>query len=464
MQANGKPGTSDLRVATEAMHPYAARVFRELADRVPWEVEFLQAVQEVFETITPVLEQTTLYEEESILERLVEPQRIYAFRVVWHDDRGHVRTNRGWRVQFNNAIGPFKGGLRFHSSVNLSGLKFLGFEQTFKNALTGLPMGGSKGGSDFSPRGASDREVERFCHSFMTSLFRYIGAEVDVPAGDIGVGAREIGYLFGQYKRLTDTFTGVLTGKGLNWGGSRLRPEATGYGLVYFTEEMLKRRGENLAGKRVAVSGFGNVAWGAAKKASELGAKVVTLSGPDGCIYDPEGVSGDKIDYMLELRASGMDIVKPYADKYHVEFRPGARPWAVPVDVALPCAIQNELEADDARQLVANGCKYVAEGANMPTTPDAVRILRQGGIVYAPGKASNAGGVGTSGLEMAQNRTNQRWTAEHVDAELHRIMKDIHDMSWDAAERSGHRGDYLQGANVAGFIKVADSMVDQGSV
>ncbi|TNF24175.1 MAG: NADP-specific glutamate dehydrogenase [Deltaproteobacteria bacterium] len=446
------------------MHPYAARVFREVSERVPWEVEFLQAVQEVFETITPVLEQTTLYEEESVLERLVEPQRVHAFRVVWHDDAGRVRVNRGWRVQFNNAIGPFKGGLRFHSSVTLSGLKFLGFEQTFKNALTGLPMGGGKGGSDFSPRGASDREIERFCHSFMTSLYRYIGAEVDVPAGDIGVGAREIGYLFGQYKRLTETFSGVLTGKGLNWGGSKLRPEATGFGLVYFAQKMLERRGEELAGKRVSVSGFGNVAWGAVKKATELGAKVVTLSGPDGYIYDPEGVSGEKIDYMLELRSSGMDVVQPYAERYGVEFHAGRRPWEVPVDVALPCAIQNELESADAERLVANGCKYVAEGANMPTTPDAVRILRQGGIVYAPGKASNAGGVGTSGLEMAQNRTNQTWTAERVDTELRRIMTDIHDMAWDAAATCGNPGDYLQGANVAGFLKVADSMVDQGSV
>jgi len=447
-----------------AMHPYAARVFRDLSARLPWEVEFLQAVQEVFETITPVLEQSPHYEEEAILERIAEPQRVHAFRVVWHDDKGQVRVNRGWRVQFNNAIGPFKGGLRFHSSVSLSSLKFLGFEQTFKNALTGLPMGGGKGGSDFHPRGASDREVERFCQSFMIALAKHIGADVDVPAGDIGVGAREIGYLFGQYKRLTETFSGVLTGKGLNWGGSLLRPEATGYGLVYFTREMLARRGEDLEGKRVAVSGFGNVAWGAAQKATELGAKVVTLSGPDGFIYDAEGLNAEKINYMLELRASGNDIVEPYAAKFGAEFHAGARPWQVPVDIALPCAIQNELEAKDATNLVKNGCKYVVEGANMPTTPDAIKVLREGGIAYAPGKASNAGGVATSGLEMAQNRTGLGWPAERVDGELKRIMRDIHELAWNAAERTGHTGDYMLGANVAGFIKVADAMVDQGSV
>ncbi|PIE19229.1 MAG: NADP-specific glutamate dehydrogenase [Proteobacteria bacterium] len=446
------------------LHPYAARVYDELRRTFPWEQEFLQAVLEVFESITPALVNNPHYETESVLERVAEPQRVHAFRVVWVDDRGDIKVNRGWRVQFNNVLGPYKGGLRFHASVSLSALKFLGFEQTFKNALTGLPMGGGKGGSDFHARLHSEREIMRFSQAFMTALHQHIGPETDVPAGDIGVGAREIGWLFGQYKRLTNDFQGVLTGKGLDWGGSRLRPEATGYGLVYFTQNMLADKGEELAGKRLAVSGFGNVAWGAVKKASELGAKVVTLSGPDGYIYDPDGISGDKVDYMLVMRGSGRDEVKMYAEEFGVDFHEGKRPWEVPVDVALPCAIQNELEEADAQALVSNGVKFVAEGANMPTTPGAMRVFREAGVPFSPGKASNAGGVGVSGLEMAQNKSGSRWTADRVDQTLHEIMTSIHDTCLSAAAEAGRPGDYVTGANIAGFIKVADAMIEQGAV
>ena len=445
-------------------HPYAARVLDELRARVFWEKEYLQAVAEVFSTIHAVLERNPHYEGERILERLVEPERVIAFRVAWTDDRGRVQVNRGWRVQFNSALGPYKGGLRFHSSVTLSSLKFLGFEQTFKNALTGLQMGSGKGGADLSTRGLSRSEIMRFSQSFMTELYRHIGPDIDVPAGDIGVGGAEIGYLFGWYKRLTGHWEGALTGKGRHWGGSLLRPEATGYGLVYFAEEMLRTRGESLEGKRVAVSGFGNVAWGAVKKATALGAKVVTLSGPDGYIYDPDGVKGEKIDYMLTMRASGRDRVEDYAERFGVEFHPGARPWEVPVDVALPCAIQNELSLEDARHLVQNGCICVAEGANMPTEPDAIEYFQEHGVLFSPGKASNAGGVAVSGLEMLQNRAGAFDNEGEVDKRLRRIMATIHNDCVEAARRYGRSGDYVAGANIAAFTKVADAMLDQGVV
>ena len=446
------------------LHPYAVRVLAELKNRVPWEVEFLQSVEEVFDSVSLVLEQNPHYEEARILERIIEPEQAISFRVVWTDDQNKVNVNRGYRVQFNNALGPYKGGTRFHSSVSLGSLKFLGFEQTFKNALTGISLGGGKGGADFQFRGRSDNEIMRFCQSYMTILFHHIGPETDVPAGDIGVGAREIGYLFGQYKRLTNTFDGTLTGKGLNWGGSRMRPEATGYGVAYFTEEMLRDRHESLDGKIVTVSGFGNVAWGAVQKVTELGGKVVTLSGPDGFIYDPDGVSGDKIEFMREMRFGGRDEVQQYADHFRVKFHPGQRPWVVPCDVALPCAIQNELNDKDAAMLVANDCRCVVEGANMPTTPEAVQILQDSGMLYAPGKAANAGGVAVSGLEMAQNRAGQSWDAERVDATLRSIMANIHEICTSSAERHGHAGDYVIGANIGGFTRVADAMLDQGAV
>ncbi len=431
--------------------------------RNPGEKEFHQAVQEVVTSLMPFIEKHPQYKAAKILERLCEPERVFIFRVPWVDDKGEIQVNRGYRVQMNSAIGPYKGGLRFHRSVNLSILKFLAFEQVFKNALTTLPMGGGKGGSDFDPTGKSDGEVMRFCQSFMTELQKYIGADIDVPAGDIGVGGREIGYLFGQYKRLRGEFTGVLTGKGQNWGGSLLRPEATGFGLVYFTAEMLRQAGKEIAGKTVAISGFGNVAWGAAIKATELGAKVVTLSGPDGYIYDPDGVKGEKIDYMLEMRASRRDKVKDYADRFGAKFVPGKRPWEVKVDIALPCATQNELDKADAEALIGNGCQCVAEGANMPCTPEAQHLFIKHKVLYAPGKASNAGGVATSGLEMSQNSLRLSWTREEVDQRLQGIMKAIHNQ----CVQHGRQGDYinyLQGANIAGFVKVADAMLDQGVV
>lgn len=428
------------------------------------EPEFLQAVQEVLGSLDLVLQRHPEYRTAKILERMVEPERVVMFRVPWTDDQGEIHINRGFRIQMNSAIGPYKGGLRFHPSVTLSILKFLAFEQVFKNSLTSLPMGGGKGGSDFDPKGKSDNEVMRFCQSFMTELFRHIGPDVDVPAGDIGVGGREIGFLFGQYKRLTREFSGVLTGKGLNWGGSLIRPEATGFGVVYFAEEMMKAKGESLTGKRVAISGFGNVAWGAALKATELGAKVVTLSGPDGFILDENGVKGEKIDYMLELRASAQDRVKPYADKFKVPFYEGKRAWGVKVDVALPCATQNELDENDAKELVKNGCKYVCEGANMPSTLGAVKVFHESKIPYAPGKASNAGGVATSGLEMSQNSMRLPWPREEVDHRLHQIMKNIHETCLVHAEKYGTPGNYLNGANIAGFLKVANAMLDQGLV
>ncbi len=438
---------------------------QRLERRHPGEREYLQAVREVLVFIKDVYDQHPEFERKALLERLVEPERIITFRVPWVDDKGQVQVNLGYRVQFNSAIGPYKGGLRFHASVNLSILKFLGFEQTFKNALTTLPMGGGKGGSDFSPRGKSDAEIERFCQAFMSELYRYIGPEIDVPAGDIGVGAREIGYLFGQYKKLTRDFSGVLTGKGLDFGGSLIRPEATGFGGLYFVNEMLQTAGQDIKGKTVAISGFGNVAWGAATKASELGAKVVTISGPDGYIYDPDGIEGSKIDYMLELRASGNDIVAPYAEEFpSATFYLGKKPWEVKVDIALPCATQNELNAEDAEQLIANKVLCVGEISNMGCTPDAIDLFLQNKILYAPGKAVNAGGVATSGLEMSQNAMHLSWSAADVDKRLHEIMHGIHKQCCKYGAQPDGYINYVKGANVAGFMKVARAMMAQGIV
>ena len=442
---------------------YLNKVYDDVAKRSPGEEEFLQAVKEVLESLEPVIEANPKYEANGILERIVEPERQIFFRVSWVDDNGKVQVNRGFRVQFNSAIGPYKGGLRFHPSVNASIMKFLGFEQTFKNSLTGLPMGGGKGGSDFDPRGRSDGEIMRFCQSFMTELSKHIGADTDVPAGDIGVGAREVGYLYGQYKRLRNEFTGVLTGKGRSFGGSLIRPEATGFGAVYYAVEMLKTFGEDVKGKTFAVSGFGNVAWGTVKKVNELGGKVVTISGPDGYIYDEDGIcTEEKINFLLEMRASGRDKVKDYADKFGVPYFEGKRPWEVKVDVVMPCATQNEVGLQDAKNIVANGVKYYVEVANMPTTEEAVAYLKANKVVIAPSKAVNAGGVAVSGLEMSQNSMRYSWTAEEVDAKLHQIMADIYKNSWDAAKKYGMEGDLIAGANIAGFEKVADAMVAQG--
>ncbi len=446
------------------LHPYAARVLTDLRRQFPWEREFLQAVEEVFSSVSPVLEINPTYESERILERLVVPERSIAFRVVWTDDQQRIQVHHGYRVQFNSALGPYKGGTRFHASVNQGSFKFLGFEQMLKNALTGLPLGGGKGGADLDFRALSDREMMRFCQAYMTELFRHIGPDTDVPAGDIGVGAREIGYLFGQYKRLTNTFNGALTGKGLEWGGSKLRPEATGYGIAYFVQEMLGVRRDGLDGKTVAVSGFGNVAWGVVRKLSELGAKVVTLSGPDGFIYDPAGISGEKIDYMQTMRWGSRDEVQQYAEHFGVDFTPACRPWGVPCDIAIPCAIQNELDEDDAATLMKNGCQCVVEGANMPSTPGAMQILRDGDILFAPGKAANAGGVAVSALEMVQNSTHLAWEEERVDAILRSVIKRIHEICRTSAERYGQAGDYVTGANIGGFTRVADAMLDQGVV
>jgi len=446
------------------MNQYLNSVMTTVRAKNRGEDEFLQAVEEVLDSLTPVLDKHPEYVEAKIIDRLVEPERMIIFRVPWLDDAGNVQVNRGFRVQFNSAIGPYKGGTRFHASVNLGSLKFLGFEQTFKNALTGLPLGGGKGGADFQFRGRTDNEIMRFCQSYMTALFDHIGPSTDVPAGDIGVGAREIGYLFGQYKRLTRTFDGTMTGKGLNWGGSRLRPEATGYGVAYFTEEMLRCRNESLIGKIVTVSGFGNVAWGAVQKVTEMGGKVVTLSGPDGFIYDPDGVSGEKIEFMREMRFGGLDEVKQYADYFKVKFHAGQRPWIVPCDVALPCAIQNELDVSDAASLLDNGCRCITEGANMPSTAEAVHKILEAGILYGPGKAANAGGVAVSGLEMSQNGMRLSWSSEEVDKRLHGIMSSIHTTCRNTAEEYGKPGNYVLGANISGFLKVADAMMDQGLV
>ncbi len=441
------------------------KLMNELEKKHPGEKEYLQAVREVLESIEEVYNENPQFESASIIERMIEPDRILTFKVPWADDQGNIHVNLGYRVQFNNAIGPYKGGLRFHPSVNLSILKFLGFEQIFKNALTTLPMGGGKGGSDFNPKGKSPSEIMRFCQSFMLELWKLIGPETDVPAGDIGVGGREIGYLYGMYRKLARENTGVLTGKGINWGGSLIRPEATGFGVVYFAQEMLATIGETLKGKTVAVSGFGNVAWGAVRKVNELGGKVVTLSGPDGYIYDPQGVSGKKIDFMLDLRASNEDIVKPYSYEFpEAEFHQGKHPWEVKCDVALPCATENELNKEDAENLVKNGCLCLTEGANMPCTPEAIEIIQKNKILFAPGKAANAGGVATSGLEMTQNAMKLNWTAEEVDAKLHQIMKKIHEACVKYGTTSEGYIDYVKGANVAGFLKVANAMLDQGLV
>ncbi|MBK7028917.1 MAG: NADP-specific glutamate dehydrogenase [Bacteroidales bacterium] len=439
------------------------KMMTELEKKHPGEVEYLQAVREVLESIEEVYNENPQFESAGILERLVEPDRILTFKVPWMDDHGKVHVNLGYRVQFNNAIGPYKGGLRFHPSVNLSILKFLGFEQIFKNSLTTLPMGGGKGGSDFDPKGKSNAEIMRFCQSFMLELWKMIGPETDVPAGDIGVGGREIGFMFGMYKKLTREHAGVLTGKGINWGGSLIRPEATGFGAVYFAQEMLRTMGTDFKGKTVAISGFGNVAWGAAIKVNQLGGKVVTISGPDGYVYDPDGISGEKIEYLLELRASNQDIVKPYTYEFpNAQFVQGKRPWEVKCDIALPCATQNELGKEDAQTLVNNGCICVAEGANMPSTPEAIEKFQESKILFAPGKAVNAGGVATSGLEMSQNSMKLNWNSEEVDQRLHQIMRNIHESCVKYGKGPDGYVNYVKGANIAGFLKVANAMLDQG--
>ena len=431
----------------------------------PGEKEYLQAVKEVLICVEDVYNQHPEFEKAKIIERMVEPDRIVTFRVTWVDDKGEVQNNIGYRVQFNNAIGPYKGGIRFHASVNLSILKFLGFEQTFKNALTTLPMGGAKGGSDFSPRGKSEAEIMRFCQAFILCLWKNLGPDRDVPAGDIGVGGREVGYMYGMYKKLVNECTGTFTGKGMEFGGSRIRPEATGFGALYFVQNMLAKRNDSIEGKRVAVSGFGNVAWGAALKATQLGAKVVTISGPDGYIYDPEGISGEKIDYMLYLRATGEDIVAPYAEKYpEATFFPGRKPWEQKVDIALPCATQNEVNGEDAKMLVENGVEIVAEVSNMGCTPEAIDTFISNRVVYAPGKAVNAGGVATSGLEMSQNAEHLQWSAQEVDDRLHEIMSNIHTQCVEHGTEPDGFINYMKGANIAGFMKVANAMLGQGII
>ena len=446
------------------MSSFVDTMMADVKAKNPAQPEFIQAVEEVVESLEPVIEKHPEYKEAKILERIIEPERVIMFRVPWIDDRGQVQVNRGFRVEYNSAIGPYKGGLRFHPSVNLGILKFLGFEQVFKNALTTLPMGGGKGGCDFDPKGKSDNEVMRFCPSFMSELFRHIGPNTDVPAGDIGVGGREIGFLFGQYKRLRNAFEGVLTGKGLNWGGSLIRPEATGYGTVYFAEEMLKTRGKSFDGLTVSVSGSGNVAQYATEKVNELGGKVVTLSDSSGYIVDKDGVKGEKWDFVMDLKNVRRGRIKEYADKFGCEYHDGIGVWNVKVDVALPCATQNELNADDAKALVENGCFCVSEGANMPTTPNGVKVFLENKVLYGLGKAANAGGVAVSGLEMSQNSLRLSWTREEVDERLHNIMISIHKASIEAAEKYGHPGNYVVGANIAGFLKVADTMMDQGVV
>ena len=444
---------------------YVESFMAELIAKNPGESEFHQAVREVVESVAPYIEAYPYLIDFKILERMTEPERVIIFRVPWTDDRGEIHINRAFRVQMNSALGPYKGGLRFHASVNLSIMKFLAFEQTFKNALTSLPMGGGKGGSDFSPRGKSDAEVMRFCQSLMTELQKYIGPDTDVPAGDIGVGGREIGYLFGQYKRLRDEFSGTLTGKGLNWGGSRLRPEATGYGVCYFAQEMLALKGKSFEEQRVIISGSGNVAQYAAQKAMRLGAKVLTLSDSDGFIYDEKGLDEEKLNFVFELKNIRRGRIKEYLSRYpEAKYFPGAKPWEIPCDIALPCATQNEIQASDAESLVASGCYCVVEGANMPSTPEAIAIFHKARILYSPGKASNAGGVATSGLEMSQNSIRQKWTAEEVDTQLHRIMSDIHAACLKYGMEEDGYVNYVKGANIASFIKVADAMIDQGLV
>ena len=431
----------------------------------PNEPEFLQAVKEFAETVMPFIANEKKYDGKNVLLRMAEPERSVIFRVPWVDDKGEIQVNRGFRIQMNSAIGPYKGGIRFHQTVNLSVLKFLAFEQVFKNSLTTLPMGGGKGGSDFDPQGKSDAEIMRFCQSFMTELCRHIGPDLDVPAGDIGVGAREIGYMFGQYKRIRNEFTGVLTGKGLAYGGSLIRPEATGYGVVYFTQQMLKTKGESIQGKTVAISGFGNVAWGVALKVNELGGKLVTISGPDGYIYDADGISGEKIDFMLEMRASGDNRAEAYAEKFpSAVFHKGKSPWEAKVDIAIPCATQNELHEEDAKKLIANGVMCVTEAANMPCTLEAIKQFLDAKVLFAPGKAANAGGVAASGLEMTQNSIRLNWTSEEVDARLKDIMTGIHGQCKKYGTEADGYVNYVKGANIAGFVKVADAMLAQGVV
>ena len=451
-----------------SLNSYAQRVLQDsVVAKYPWEKEFIQSVTEVFESLGPLLDRESKYEKNCILERIVVPERIIQFRVQWVDDKGDIQVNDGYRVQFNSAIGPYKGGLRFHPSVNLSILKFLGFEQIFKNSLTTLPMGGGKGGSNFNPKGKSDREVMAFCQAFMRELYRHIGPNVDVPAGDIGVGGREIGYLFGQYRRIVDSYDSVLTGKGLNWGGSLVRPEATGYGNVYFASEMLATRGESFEGKKVLVSGAGNVAQYAVKKATQLGAKVLTMSDSNGTILDKDGIDAEKLAWIQDLKNVRRGRIKEYVEKFPTaQYFEGKRPWTLtPCDIALPCATQNEVSGEEAKALVANGCKCVGEGANMPSTPEAVACFQANKLLFSPGKASNAGGVATSGLEMSQNAMRLSWTAEEVDQKLHGIMVSIHKAAYEAAKEYGPKGDYIDyvlGANIAGFRKVADAMIDQG--
>lgn len=443
---------------------YTQEVYKKVEQRNPGESEFLQAVAEVLESLDVVLERNPQYQEASILERITEPERQIIFRVPWQDDEGNVQVNRGFRFEFNSAIGPYKGGLRFHPTVNASILKFLGFEQVFKNSLTTLSMGGGKGGSDFDPKGKSDKEVMHFCQSFMSELQRHIGPDTDIPAGDIGVGGREIGFMFGQYKRLRNEFTGVLTGKGGNWGGSFIRPEATGYGSVYFAEEMLKTRGESFEGKVCVISGSGNVAQYTVEKLIQLGAKPVTVSDSAGTIYDPQGIDAEKLAFVMELKNVKRGRIKEYAEKFGAEYMEGEKPWGVKCDAAFPSATQNEIHAEDAKTLLENGCYVISEGANMPSTPEAIEMFVEKGILYGPGKAANAGGVATSGLEMSQNSLRLSWSYEEVDQRLHDIMKSIHKSCFDTAEEYGMKGNYVAGANIAGFVKVADAMLDQGVV
>ena len=447
------------------MNKYAEKVLADLKRKNYWEKEFLQAVEEVFNSISPLMDRVPRYRKEKILERIVEPERIIIFRVPWMDDRGEIQVNTGYRVEFNSALGPYKGGIRFHPSVNLSILKFLGFDQIFKNSLTGLMMGGGKGGSDFDYKGKSDNEMMRFCQSFMTELSRHIGAHTDVPAGDIGVGAREIGYLFGQYKRLKNIFEGVLTGKGVSWGGSYLRPEATGFGVVYFTNEVLNTNNQSFEGKKVLISGSGNVALHAALKVTELGGKVLSLSDSNGSIIDVNGIDKEKWDYIYELKVFKRGRIREYAEKFNADYFEGKRPWGLTkADIALPCATENELNLNEAKALVENGCFCVIEGANMPTTLDAIEFFKENKILFAPGIAANAGGVGVSGLEMAQDSMMLQWTSEEVDEKLKRMMKHIHNQCIEVAAEVGAQGDYVTGASIAGFKKVADAMIDQGLV
>ncbi len=448
------------------MNAYIKQVLDDLKARYPWETEFLQAAEEVLESISPLIDAEPKYKAQRILERITEPERTVMFRVPWIDDKGEYHINRGYRCQFNSAIGPYKGGLRFHPKVQLSTLKFLGFEQIFKNSLTGLPMGGGKGGADFDSNGKSDNEIMRFCQSFMTEMCKYIGPDTDVPAGDIGVGGREIGYMFGQYKRIRNEWSGVLTGKGLSFGGSLVRPEATGFGATYFAEEMLKLKGDSLKGKTISVSGFGNVAWGVCIKASQLGAKVITISGPDGYIWDMDGIgTKEKWDYLEQMLVIDRNKVETYAKKFpNAKFFPGRKPWEQKVDIAMPCAIQNELNGEDGKTLIANGVKIVVEVSNMGCTPEAWKLFIEKKIPFAPGKAANAGGVATSGLEMSQNSMRLAWSAEEVDTRLHDIMINIHKVAYGTAKQYGFEGNYIIGANIAGFKKVADAMIAQGLV